>query len=62
MKKFIYVNTPEAKEVLIKANYVLLKSDERNGIYVFRNTSEPDSTQSFALDNIQCLQSDVLTF
>lgn len=62
MKKFIYVYTPDARDTLMKAGYKLLKTDKRNGIYVFENVEVPNSTQQFAINNISSIKSDVLTF
>lgn len=62
MKKFLYVYTEEARDVLLKANFKLLKTDSRAGIYIFENQSEQNSTQQFALNNISYIPSDVLTF
>ena len=58
MEKFLYVFNKEARDRLLAANYTLLKSDERNGIYVFANQVE----MTFALADISFIRSDTLTF
>lgn len=59
MKKFTYVFSKEDKERLLKAGYLLLKSDDRNGVYVFKASDE----LSFVLNEIEdFMESDRLTF
>lgn len=58
MEKFIYVFSKEARDRLLSANYALIKSDEKNEIYVFANQTE----MTFALADISFIRSDTLTF
>jgi len=60
MEKFIYVFDTASRDELVGAGFLLLKSDERNSIYVFG----ADDRMSFALadGHIPYVGSDVLTF
>lgn len=60
MDKFIYVFDTAARDKLSNAGFLLLKSDERNSVYVFSN----DSSLRFALDavDVSFIMSDTLTF
>ena len=58
MEKFLYVFNKEARDRLLSANYTLLKSDEKNEIYVFANQTD----MTFALADISFIRSDTLTF
>lgn len=58
MEKFLYVFNKEARDRLLSANYTLLKSDEKNEIYVFANQMD----MTFALADISFIRSDTLTF
>lgn len=56
--KFIYVFTFEAKNKLIDAGFVLLKADQKNSIYCFKN--QPDEYD--VLDTVSYIVSNKLTF
>lgn len=56
-EKFIYVFTKEAKEQLLKQGLSLLRSDEKNQVFVF----EDDSAIKFIVSEKYVL-SNVLTF
>ena len=58
MEKFIYVFSKSARDSLLAANYILLKSDEQNEIYVFANQVD----MTFALADISFIRSNTLTF
>lgn len=58
MEKFLYVFSKEARDRLISANYTLLKSDEKNEVYVFANQMD----MTFALADISFIRSNTLTF
>lgn len=58
MKNFIYVFDATARDHLLKAGFLLLKEDKRNGVYVFR----ADDCLSYALGDISYLTSDTLSF
>ncbi len=58
MEKFLYVFSKEARDRLLAANYSLLKSDEKNEVYVFVNQMD----ETFALADISCIRSNTLTF
>ncbi len=58
MKKFIYVYSADARDKLLAANYILMKSDERNKIYVFLN----EDKLSFAELDVSYILSDTMTF
>lgn len=58
MKKFIYVYSADAKDKLLAANYKLIKSDERNNIYIFLN----EDKLSFASLDVSYILSDTMTF
>ena len=59
MKKFIYVFSKESKDRLLKSGYKLLKSDDRNSLYIFKAFDEP----TFALNDLdEYMESDSLTF
>lgn len=58
MRKFIYVFSEEACSALVAEGYTLLKSDKKNNMFVFENKSE----LHFAIDDIEYLFSDTLTF
>ena len=57
--RFIYVFDDVVKDELMSRGFVLLKSDERNQIYVFRNDS---NQQLFDLNENTFALSDTLTF
>lgn len=58
MKRFIYVFSEDARDVLLAKGYGLLKSDAKNGMFVFENRND----LCFALDSVEHLLSDTLTF
>ena len=58
MKKFIYVYSAAARDKLLAANYILMKSDERNNIYIFLN----EGKLSFAELDVSYILSDTMTF
>ena len=58
MEKFLYVFNKEARDRLLEANYTLLKSDEKNEVYVFANQMD----MTFALADISFIRSNTLTF
>lgn len=58
MEKFLYVFSKEARDRLLSANYTLLKSDEKNEVYVFANQMD----MTFALADISFIRSNTLTF
>lgn len=58
MKKFIYVYSADARDKLLAANYILMKSDERNKIYVFLN----EDKLSFSELDVSYILSDTMTF
>jgi len=55
---FIYVFSTQDRDKLLSKNYNLLKSDERNNIYVFENNNQ------LVFDNtdMKFVFSDMLTF
>lgn len=57
-EKFIYVFTRAARDRMVAAGYMLLKSDERNEVYVFEN----NPCLSFALLDVSAIKSNKLTF
>ena len=58
MEKFLYVFSKEVRDRLLAANYTLLKSDEKNEVYVFANQMD----MAFALADISFIRSNTLTF
>lgn len=56
--RFIYVLDDNAKDLLLKKNYNLIKSDEKKKVYVFENKLD----LTFDMTGIACVYSDVLTF
>lgn len=58
MKKFLYVFTERDRDVLLEQQFILLKADAINNIYVFENKE----CEHFALIEAQYVQSDTLTF
>lgn len=57
-EKFIYVFSKDARDSLLAAGFLLLKSDDRNETYIFEN----NTSLSFALDKISTIKSNTLTF
>lgn len=55
---FIYVFSIEDRDNLISKNYNLIKSDERNNVYVFDNNDQ----LVFDNTNMKFVYSDILTF
>lgn len=62
MSKFIYVFNTDARDAMINAGYIMLKSDDRNNIFVFEGVESPNQTQTFALNNVSYIPSNTLTF
>lgn len=58
MSNFVYVFDEDAKKKMLELQFELLKADSKNHIYVFVN----DGHKNFAMDDISCIMSDVLTF
>lgn len=58
MEKFLYVFSKDDRDSLIVAGYSLLKSDDKNDLYVFVN----QPTMNFDLLDMTFVRSDVLTF
>ncbi len=60
MNKFIYVFDSAARDALVKAGFLLLKTDEENSMYVF------SLGDALNFDAMQCefsyITSDTLTF
>lgn len=57
-EKFIYVFDESSRDKLLSLNYNLLKSDEREGFYVFYNKQ----TQNFSKNDFYFVLSDTITF
>jgi hypothetical protein len=60
MGNFIYVYHSAARDKLAQAGFLMVKSDERNGIWVFVKDSQPDYDLGQA--DISYILSDTLTF
>ena len=58
MEKFLYVFSEDDRDGLLARGYTLLKSDEKNEVYVFANQTE----MSFCIADISFVRSDTLTF
>lgn len=58
MEKFLYVFSKDNKDLLIAAGYTLLKSDDKNDLYVFVN----QANLAFDLADMYFVRSNVLTF
>lgn len=58
MEKFLYVFSKEDRDLLIADGYTLLKSDDKNDLYVFVN----QTNMNFDLIDMTFVRSDVLTF
>lgn len=58
MEKFLYVFSKDNRDLLIAAGYTLLKSDDKNDLYVFVN----QANLIFDLADIYIVRSNVLTF
>lgn len=63
INRFIYVFDPKTRNKLIDEGYSLLKSDERNCIYVFENKASQSGTK-FSLEDseLRFVLSNVLSF
>lgn len=57
-EKFVYVFSKDARDKLLAAGFLLLKSDDRNETYIFEN----NVGLSFALEKISTIKSNTLTF
>lgn len=55
---FIYVFDADAKNKLLEMQFMMLKSDDKNNVYIFVN----DDNENFAVDDIPYMISDTLTF
>lgn len=55
---FIYVMDTESRDLLLKHGYKLLKENEQQTVWVFKNKDD----QQFDSFDIPCVVSDVLTF
>lgn len=55
---FIYVFDADAKNKLLAMQFMMLKSDDKNNVYIFVN----DDNENFAVDDIPYMISDTLTF
>lgn len=55
---FIYVFDADAKNKLLEMQFVMLKSDDKNNVYIFVN----DDNKNFVVDDIPYVISDTLTF
>ena len=58
MDKFIYVFSEYDRDSLINAGLSLLKSDDKNGVFIFENTNE----LKFDLSDHSYVLSNTLTF
>ena len=58
MKDFIYVFDEKARDKLLAMGYALLKTDERNKVYVFKNSD----IQTFSTKDFSYITSNTLTF
>ena len=58
MEQFLYVFEEEARDKLLAEGFVLLKSDNKNDVYIFANKTD----MNFELVDITFVRSDVLTF
>lgn len=54
MKNFLYVFTQDGRDVLLNAGYVLLSSNVKQNIYIFKNKDE----LHFSLEHINVIPSD----
>lgn len=55
---FIYVFDADAKNKLLEMQFMMLKSDDKNNVYIFVN----DDKENFVVDDIPYVISDTLTF
>lgn len=55
---FIYVFDADAKNKLLEMQFMMLKSDAKNNVYIFVN----DDNENFTVDDIHYVISDTLTF
>lgn len=55
---FIYVFDADAKNKLLEMQFMMLKSDDKNNVYIFVN----DDNENFVVDDIPYVISDTLTF
>lgn len=58
MEKFLYVFSKDNRDLLIAAGYTLLKSDDKNDLYVFVN----QANMTFDIVDMSFVRSDILTF
>ena len=55
---FIYVFDADAKNKLLEMQFMMLKSDDKNNVYIFVN----DDNKNFVVEDIPYVISDTLTF
>lgn len=60
--QFIRVFSEEERDVLLRNQFVLLSSDDLNGIYTFLNSSEKTDEQAEALDEVGYLLTNEMNF
>lgn len=58
MEKFLYVFSKDNRDSMIAAGYTLLKSDDKNDLYVFVN----QTNLAFDLADMYFVRSNTLTF
>ena len=58
MENFLYVFDKESRDELLSIGFRLLKSDNKNEVYVFANQME----MAFELSDVSFVRSDTLTF
>lgn len=58
MENFLYVFDKESRDELLSIGFRLLKSDNKNDVYVFANRND----MAFELSEISFVRSDTLTF
>lgn len=57
-EKFVYVFSKKDRDRLLKCGMTMVASYDKKETYVFVN----DQTMNFALDGVECLRSNKLTF
>lgn len=58
MERFLYVFDKESRDKLISVGFELLKSDNKNDVYIFANRMD----MAFELASISFVRSNTLTF
>ena len=56
--KFIYVFDEDARNLMLKAGFVLLRGDVKNGIYVFAN----DNRLQFSFNGMEHIVTNTMSF